>query len=351
MIRKVSNVPFLPESSLTTRMRCWPFEAHARPSIILPKMVAFRLQVVAADYVAVDEELDVTAGLHLGGDVQDRAARERRLGLVARGLGVDVPGTGGAGLGDALPLAGVRHGRCSMVLIRRQGRGPGGHVARAIAGPLVAEDDLHAAVQKRQLLQAAMERVVDELGVREDRRVGLEGRLRADLVGGADAAHFARGHAALVLLLIDVPAAADLDLAPFGEEIDDRHADAVQTAGGLISALANLPPNLSTVITPCSVEKPRSGMLFDGDAAAVVFDRHRAVVVDRDGDMRGMAGHGFVDRVVDDFVHHVVQPAERRCRRCTCSAARARAPGRSGAASPRPCNRLRPCAYSGDRCG
>ena len=41
MIRKVSKVAFLPESSPTTRMRCWPFEAHARTSIILPKIVVF----------------------------------------------------------------------------------------------------------------------------------------------------------------------------------------------------------------------------------------------------------------------------------------------------------------------
>ena len=54
----------------------------------------------------------------------------------------------------------------------------------------------------------------------------------------ADAADLAGGHAALVFLLIDVAFAADLDLAPLGEEVDHRDADAVQTAGGLIGPLA-----------------------------------------------------------------------------------------------------------------
>jgi hypothetical protein len=46
----------------------------------------------------------------------------------------------------------------------------------------------------------------------------------------------------------------------------------------------------------------------DGDAAAVVDDRHRPVEVDRDIDLGAVAGEGLVDGVVDDFVDQVVQP-------------------------------------------
>ena len=49
----------------------------------------------------------------------------------------------------------------------------------AVAGAMVAEDDLHAAIEKGQFLQAAVEHVVVELGVGEDLRVGLEGGLGA----------------------------------------------------------------------------------------------------------------------------------------------------------------------------
>ena len=131
----------------------------------------------------------------------------------------------------------------------------------------------------------------------------------------ADAADFGRGHAALVLLLIDVAVAADFDLAPFGEEVDDRDADAVQAAGGLIGALVELAAELEHGHHALSVEnraRSRRAACFDRDAAAVVFDRDRAVDVDRDADVRGVAGHRLVDRVVDDFVDQVVQAAQGR---------------------------------------
>ena len=47
----------------------------------------------------------------------------------------------------------------------------------------------------------------------------------------------------------------------------------------------------------------------DRDAAAVVDDRHRVVGVDRDLDARAVARQRLVDRVVDDLVDEVVQPA------------------------------------------
>ena len=48
----------------------------------------------------------------------------------------------------------------------------------------------------------------------------------------------------------------------------------------------------------------------DGDAAAVVGHGDRAVAVDGHRDHGGVAGHDFVDRVVDDFADQVVQPGE-----------------------------------------
>ncbi len=50
-------------------------------------------------------------------------------------------------------------------------------------------------------------------------------------------------------------------------------------------------------------------VLVDGDAAAVVDDPHAAVGLQRHFDVGGVAGEGFVDRVVDDLVDEVVEPA------------------------------------------
>ena len=128
----------------------------------------------------------------------------------------------------------------------------------------------------------------------------------------ADAADVADRHAPLVLLLVDVPVAADFHLAPLGEEVDHGDAHAVQTAGGLVGPLGKLAAELEHGHHALQRGEAQVGMDLDGDAAAVVLDRHRAVVVDGHGNDRGKAGHRFVDRVVDHFVDQVVQPADRR---------------------------------------
>ena len=46
---------------------------------------------------------------------------------------------------------------------------------------------------------------------------------------------------------------------------------------------------------------------IDRDAAAVVDDRDRSVDVNRHVHLVAESGQGLVDRVVDDFVHEVVQ--------------------------------------------
>ena len=146
------------------------------------------------------------------------------------------------------------------------------------AGAVVGDGDAHALVEEGELLHALLQRGVDELGGREDLRIGLEGGLGAALGGVADAADVGLGDAALVFLVVDVAVAADFDLAPFGEEVDDGDADAVQAAGGLVGALFELAAELEDghhAFERGDVAADFFGELgvpLDGDAAAVVFD-------------------------------------------------------------------------------
>ena len=123
--------------------------------------------------------------------------------------------------------------------------------------------------------------------MREDLRIGLEGGFGAAFGRVADAADVALGDAALVLLVIDVAVAADFDLAPFGEEIDGRDADAVQAAGGFVGALLKLAAELENGHHAFERGDVAIGLfgellvLLDGNAAAIVLDRDRAVGVDR----------------------------------------------------------------------
>ena len=88
--------------------------------------------------------------------------------------------------------------------------------------------------------------------------------------------------------MADGAVAADFDLAPFGEEVHHGDADAVQTAGGLVGALLELAAELEHGHHAFERGDVAAGLfgelivLFDGDAAAVVFDGDRAVDVDGD---------------------------------------------------------------------
>ena len=150
----------------------------------------------------------------------------------------------------------------------------------ALVGPFVAEDDLHALVEERQLLQSAVERRVIELRLGKDLRIGLEGGFRAALVGRTKAADLGHRHTPFVLLLVHVPAAADLNLAPLREKIDHGDAHTVQAAGSLVGALGELAAELEHRHHALQRGKTQVRMDLDGNAAAVVFNRHRTVVVD-----------------------------------------------------------------------
>ncbi len=114
--------------------------------------------------------------------------------------------------------------------------------------------------------------------------------------------------AARVLLREDVAVAADLDVQPLGQGVDDRHADAVQPARDLVAAaLAELAAGVQH--GEHDLDRRQALLLHHrhGDAAPVVDDRDRVVGVDRDGDLGAEAGERLVDGVVDDLVDEVVQ--------------------------------------------
>ena len=56
---------------------------------------------------------------------------------------------------------------------------------------------------------------------------------------------------------------------------------------------------------------------IDGNAAAVVDNSDAIVDMDGDVDLVAMAGQGFIDGVVDDFINQMVQTRARWYRRCT----------------------------------
>jgi hypothetical protein len=116
-----------------------------------------------------------------------------------------------------------------------------------------------------------------------------------------------RDFAAAELHLVHFALAADFRDEAVGKGVDALRADAVQAAGHLVGALVELAARMEIG----EHELKRRHLLFrvhrDGDAAAVVLDGERSVGMDLDLDALAITGEGFVDRVVDDLVHAVVQ--------------------------------------------
>ena len=100
--------------------------------------------------------------------------------------------------------------------------------------------------------------------------------------------------------------APNLQLEPFGQRIDDGHADAVQTAGDLVAVLVELSAGVQHGHRELHARHLLRWVNVDGDAASIVVDRHRVIGVNGDVDPVGESGQRLVDGVVDDLVHEMV---------------------------------------------
>ena len=253
-----------------------------------------------------------------------RAARKPVM-CVPPSTRVDVVGEGEDVLGErVVVLQGDFDGRRPVALLDRDRAGvqdllvavqvpherdqPALEVERALAvGSLVEQRDPEALVEVRRLakpLRDGVEAVVDRV---EDLGVGPEGRPRAPPAALRPDLRDRRGGLAPdVLLGPDVAVARGLHAQPLGQGVHDAHADAVEPAGDLVAAAAELAAGMQHGVDDLEGVLAR-GVLPDGDAASIVGHHDGGVGEDADLDPRGVAGHGLVDRVVDDLPDEMVQ--------------------------------------------
>ena len=115
--------------------------------------------------------------------------------------------------------------------------------------------------------------------------------------------------AELERLLPGEPVADDGRRGAPGEGVHHRHPDAVQAARHGVG------PGLELAAGVQGGEHRGQRRLFgllvrvDGNAAAVVLDRHRVIGMEGDVDASAEPGHRLVDGVVDHLPHQVVQAA------------------------------------------
>ena len=177
----------------------------------------------------------------------------------------------------------------------------------APAVALVRERDQEPRVEERKLAQAARENVELELGHREDRRVRLEGHLRAGLVGVADDRERRHRCAAPVLLKMDVPLAHDLHLEPLAHGVDRAHPHTVQPSAHLVARVIELPSGVEHGHHDLGRAHTPLGHDAHGDPTSIVFHGDRPVEMDRHVHARAIPAEMFVDRIVDDLPDEMMQ--------------------------------------------
>ena len=185
--------------------------------------------------------------------------------------------------------------------------------------PLVLEADLEALVQEGVGLQALDDGLGPELDALARRTRCASGQNvivepRAAAGRRTDLLELADGLAA-VLERHPVALAALVDLGDElrGQGVDDGDADAVEAAGDLVAAPAELPAGVEHGHDDLEGALPlvlALGVGLEGDAAAVVDDPAAAVGQQGDVDAVALAGHGLVDGVVDDLPDEVVEAGE-----------------------------------------
>ena len=240
---------------------------------------------------------------------------DRRVG---RGLGavdvLDVVDQAAFVLEHLLQAAARALDGAGVALVDLVADGVVGHRVGDLAGvgPLVVDHDLEALVEEGHLAEAVADRLQGVRRGLEDVRGGVPGHRRAGALPLLEVAHLAQrvvGVAEGELLLPQLAAVAHLDLEVAGQRVHHRDADAVQTAGHLVAAAAELAARVQHGQREGHGRQLLAGRGVGGDAAAVVLDPHPAVGLEGDHDPVAVAGQRLVDRVVHDLPDQVVQAA------------------------------------------
>ena len=144
----------------------------------------------------------------------------------------------------------------------------------------------------------------------EDRRIRQERDQRAGVLlvlQIADDRQLLRRHAALERHVVDLPVARHLHLEPVRKRVHALRAHAVQTAGILVGALAELAARVQVRQHQLDRRDLELRMDIHRNAAAVVPDGAGAIDMDRHIDPDAMPRQMLVDRVVQHLEDAVMQ--------------------------------------------
>ena len=172
----------------------------------------------------------------------------------------------------------------------------------------VGENDEYARIEEGEFAQPPFQRREIELGHGEGLRARQEGHFGAAPITGRPHDRQGRERLAVTELhAVLLAVAPDGELEPGRQRVDDRDADAVQSARHLVGILVEFPTGVELGHDDLGGRDAFALVDVDRDAAAVVTHRAGAVRIEGDHHLGGVAGKRLVDGVVDHLVDHVVE--------------------------------------------
>ena len=126
--------------------------------------------------------------------------------------------------------------------------------------------------------------------------------------GRTDLGNWTQRDAAGEALLVKLAIAGDFDNHGIGERVDNRGADPMQAAGGLIGFAREFTTGMQGAqdhLKSGFVGKPR--MRVNRNAAPIIADGYGIICMEFDFDAICMAGHRLIHGVVQNLSHQVVQ--------------------------------------------
>ena len=197
---------------------------------------------------------------------------------------------------------------------------PAGGLALAVLGRFelvhqfaeVRQGDADALVQVGQFPETVRQGLVlidDGLGEDGGVRMEGDGGSRIALGGRADHLDGPEGLTLGEALLEDLALAVDLRDEEVGKGVHAGNTHAVQTAGHLVAVLVELTARMEDRQDDFQGAAVLLLVHAGRDTAAVVLHPDGIVLQDGDFHVRAEAGHGFVDTVVHDLIHQMVETA------------------------------------------
>ncbi len=186
-------------------------------------------------------------------------------------------------------------------------------VLHALVMSSVGQHQPDARVEEGELAVAMLELLEIEIDDLEGVGAGEEGDAGALLAFGCRANDLQRrlGLAVAEAHEMLLAVAPDGEVEPFAKRVDDRYANAMESARDLVGVVLRSVLELSAGMElghdDLGRRHPLLGVDSGRDPAPVVLDRHRTVGIQLNEDPVAMAGERLVDGVVADLEDHVME--------------------------------------------